>query len=145
MATRTEREILNHLIERCHDAERGFRLAANEAVAPELRQKFLDLAEQRRQFAAALLPHAQRLGGARDAEGTAEAAIHRAWIQVKARLAKDRDRVLLREAARGEGYTVAAFDDAVNDILPPEVRDLVEAEDEDVQLALSQLVAALKR
>lgn len=145
MGERTEREVLNHLIERCHDAERGFRLAADEAVAPELRQKFLNLAEQRRTFAAMLLPHAQRLGGARDADGTAEAAVHRAWIQLKARLAKDRDHALLKEAERGERYTVAAFDDAVNDILPPDVRDLVEAEDEDVHIALSELVAALKR
>ena len=60
MAERTERAALNHLIETCKDAERGFRHVATHAADPVVKGLFLDIAAQRARFAAALLPHAQR-------------------------------------------------------------------------------------
>lgn len=143
MGERTERAILNHLIETCRDAERGFMVAADETQEPQLRERFLELAEQRRQFAADLLPHAQRLGGARVGDGTTAAALHRHWIQLKARVVKDADKAVLSEAERGERFAVGAYDDAVNDILPPDVRDLVEAQDEDIRMAHDDIAARL--
>ena len=145
MAERSEREILNYLIGLCRDAERGFVLAADEALTPELRQKFLDLAEQRRRFAVDLLPHAHRLGGPAGTDGTATAALHRAWMQCKARLARDRDHAILSEAERGERFALAAYDDAVNDILPPGARDLVEAQDENLRNTVFDLLSELRR
>jgi uncharacterized protein (TIGR02284 family) len=135
MAERTERAVLNHLIERCRDAERGFRTASEQVKAPELKRLFLELADQRRAFAADLLPHAQRLGGAAVSDGTGAATLHRAWIQVRGRLAADPDRAVLEEAARGERFAVAAYDDAVHDLLPPETRELVEAQDLGIRVA----------
>jgi uncharacterized protein (TIGR02284 family) len=129
MAERTERAVLNHLIETCRDAERGFRTAADQAKTRELKRVFLRLAEQRHEFAAELLPHAQRLGGAAVSDGTNVATLHRAWMQLKARMATNPERVILQEAARGERFALAAYEDAVNDLLPPEARELVEAQD----------------
>ena len=135
MFDRTERAILNHLIEPCRDAERGFRTAATEVKSPELKRLFLRLADQRREFAADLLPHAQRLGGAAVMDGTGKAALHRAWIHVKARLASDPERAVLEEAIRGERFALSAYDEAVGDMLPPDTRDLVEAQDLGVRVA----------
>ena len=135
MAERTERAVLNHLIETCRDAERGLRLAADEVKSNELKRLFLRLAEQRQAFANELLPHAQRLGGASVSDGTATAVLHRAWIQVKARLASDADQAVLEEAARGERYAMHAYDDAVTEMIPPDVRDLVEGQDLGVRVA----------
>jgi uncharacterized protein (TIGR02284 family) len=143
MAERTERSVLNHLIETCRDAERGLRLAASRLKRPETKRLLLRLAEQRRDFANELLPHAQRLGGASVADGTTAAAVHRAWIQVKARLAADPDQAVLQEAMRGEGYAMHAFDDAVGDLIPPEAREVVENQDLGVRVArrlVSELV-----
>ena len=135
MAERTERAVLNHLIETCRDAERGLRMAAEEVQSPELQRLFLGLADQRHAFASELLPHAQRLGGASGADGMATAAVHRAWMRIKAQLASDRDHAVLEEAARGERYAAHAYDDAVADVIPPESRDLVETQDLGVRLA----------
>jgi uncharacterized protein (TIGR02284 family) len=135
MAQRTERAILNRLIERCRDAERGFRAAAEQVHDPEKKRLFLRLAEQRHEFAADLLPHAQRLGGAADVDGTGIAALHRAWMQVKARLAPNPEHAVLAEAARGEGFAVAAYDEAVHDLLPPDARDLIESQDLGIRIA----------
>jgi uncharacterized protein (TIGR02284 family) len=142
MAEHTERSVLNHLIETCRDAERGLRVAADNVNSPKTRRMLLALAEQRHAFADDLLPHAQRLGGAGDADGTAAAAVHRAWIQVKARLASDRDNAVLQEAARGERYAMHAYDDAVTEVIPPDVRDLVEGQDLGVRVA-RRLVSGL--
>lgn len=135
MAERTERAVLNHLIETCRDAERGFRAAAEHVSSETLKRLFLGLAEQRRSFANELLPHAQRLGGASEADGTATAAAHRVWMHVKAGLAENPDLAILEEAARGERYAMRAYDDAVADVIPPDVRELVEGQDVGVRLA----------
>jgi uncharacterized protein (TIGR02284 family) len=139
MARPAERAVLNHLIETCRDAERGFRTAAEHVNGAQLRTLFLNLADQRRQFAAALLPHAQRLGGAHVADGTTAAAVHRAWIHLKASIAVDPNRAVLTEAARGEHFAIATYDEAIQDILPPDARDLIEEQDLDVRAAAGEI------
>ena len=140
MGERTERAVLNHLIDTCRDAERGFRIAAEHVAHPEMKRMFLRLAEQRHEFAEDLLPHAYRLGGAAEADGTGMATIHRTWMQVRARLAANRERAMAEEAVRGERYARSAYDDAVQDVLPPDVRPIVEAQDLGVRVA-GRLVA----
>ena len=136
MSQKTQRTVLNHLIEVCRDGERGFAVAARAVKTPELKHVFYRLAEQRREFAQELLPHARRLEGTEAGDGTFLAGLHRVWIRAKARLAGNRDRAVRDEAARGERVAVAAYDDAVNDRLPPETRDLVEAQDLGVRVAV---------
>jgi uncharacterized protein (TIGR02284 family) len=127
MAERTERAVLNHLIETCTDAARGFRSAAEHVKDPGLKAVFTDIAAQREQFAAALLPHAQRLGGPAAVDGTTAAAVHRGWIDLIAKLRHD-DQAIVAEAARGDGVTLHVFQDAIDGMLPPETRELVERE-----------------
>jgi uncharacterized protein (TIGR02284 family) len=127
MAERTERVVLNHLIETCTDAARGFRTAADHVKDPGLKAVFTEIAAQREQFAADLLPHAQRLGGPPPVDGTTAAALHRGWIDLIAKLRHD-DRAIVAEAARGDGVTLQVFQDAIQGMLPPETRDLVERE-----------------
>ena len=140
MGERTERTVINHLIETCRDAERGFRTAAKCVNSAETKRLFLRLAEQRHTFVEELLPHAHRLGGAADADGTRIAKAHRTWMRVRAGFASDPEPVIVREAVRGERYAVAAYDDAIHDMLPPDTRGLVEAQDLSVRIA-GRLVA----
>jgi uncharacterized protein (TIGR02284 family) len=135
MAKKTQRTMLNHLIEVCRDGERGFAIAARTVKSRELKHLFYKLAEQRREFAGELLPHALELEGTAPAEGRSLAAVHRAWIRVRARLAGDPDRAVIAEAVRGERVAVNAYDDAVHDLLPADVRNLVEAQDLSVRVA----------
>lgn len=98
MTDRSERAVLNHLIETCKDAERGFRHVAEHAKNPTLKTVFLDLASQRARFAADLLPHAQRLGGANAGNGTTAGALHRTWIDLRSALVRDDTDAVLHEA-----------------------------------------------
>ena len=63
MADHNERWVLNHLIEMCRDEELTLRFAAEHVTNPAVRTLFGDLASRRAEFAAQLVPHAERLGG----------------------------------------------------------------------------------
>jgi uncharacterized protein (TIGR02284 family) len=126
MAQLSERTALNHLIETCTDAARGFRSAADHVRDDRLKAFFERLSAERERFAADLLPHAQRLGGDAPSDGTHAATLHRGWIDIKSRITRHDDRAILAEAARGDGVTLRIFKEALEGMLPPEVRDLVE-------------------
>jgi uncharacterized protein (TIGR02284 family) len=143
MADRNERAVLNHLIETCKDGERGFRYAANHVADPAVKEVFLEIASERERFANDLLPHAQRLGGASDADGTTAAALHRGWITIKDTLTHHDERAVIAEAERGEGAAVAIYKDAIEGMLPPTVRDLVERQYEEIRHSHERIRAFL--
>jgi uncharacterized protein (TIGR02284 family) len=119
MAERTEREVLHHLIDICKDGERGFRA---------------DLAAQRKQFAAELGPHLQRLGGLADG-GTNAGTLHRGWMVLRGIVPGDHDHAIVTEAERGEHAALNAYKDALNGMLPPTVIDLVEEQRDAIRAA----------
>jgi uncharacterized protein (TIGR02284 family) len=143
MAERTERSVLNHLMETCKDGERGFRYAANHIKDASMKTLFLEIASQRQRFASDLLPHAQRLGGASEADGTAAAALHRGWMTIKDALTGHDDKAIISEAERGESAAVAAYKDAVESMLPPTTRDLIERQYEDIRRSHERIRASL--
>src|SRR4029079_17052997 len=102
MSDRTERAVLNHLIETCKDAERGFRHVAEHAADPTLKSLFLDIASQRARLAPDLLPHAQRLGGASTHDGSAIGALHRTWIDLRSAIFRGDSVTAVQAGARSE-------------------------------------------
>lgn len=126
MAERTERGVLNHLIESCKDGQEGFLNAADHVEDPKLKSLFEEMAAQRGRIAEALAPHAQRLGGENTGEGSGAAALHRRWIDIKSRLRKHDDNAIVVEVERGDGFTLHAFQEALEGMLPPESRDVIE-------------------
>ena len=139
MGEQAGREVLHHLIETCHDAERGFAAAAEQAATPEMRSLFRDMARDHHRYAEHLLPYAQRLGGIDRHDGTAAGTLHRGWMTVRGWLAHDHDGVLLAEAGRGERFALSVYDKAVEGALPPAARELVEAQDAAVRHAYLRL------
>ena len=128
MSELSPRAVLNTLIETCKDGERGLLHAAELVADPELKSFFTDTASRRARFAIDLLPHAQRLGGASTADGTAAASLHRRWMYIRTAWSGHDDRAVVAEARRGDSITMLAFKSAVEGALPATVRDLVERE-----------------
>ena len=128
MTDRSERAVLNHLIETCKDAERGFRHVAEHAMDPAVKSLFLDIASQRERFAAALLPYAQRLGGANAHDGTAAGTLHRTWIDLRSAIFRNDPVAIIHEAERGETFSRGVYEDALDGLLPPTARELVEGQ-----------------
>ena len=130
MAERTEREVLEHLVEICRDGERGFQAAAEYVDTPLLKGLFTELAGQRQTFVRDLEPHLNRLGGNAFSSGTRAGAVHRGWMNVKAHVPGHHDQSIVAEAERGEHAAIKAYDEALNGMLPPTVIDIVEAQRE---------------
>ena len=126
MSDRSERAVLNHLIETCKDAERGFRHVAGHITDPDMKYLFLDIASQRARFAADLLPFAQRLGGANAHDGSAAGMLHRTWIDLRSAIFRNDPVAIVEEAERGERFSRDVYEDALSGMLPPTARELVE-------------------
>ena len=135
MAERTERDVLHHLIEVCKDGEHGFLAAADRVSDPGLKKLFTELAAERAQFAADLVPHLQRLGGRTDQDGSSAGTLHRGWIGLKGLVPGHRDHGIVTEAERGEQAALSAYEDALKGMLPPTVTSLVEQQREAMQKA----------
>ena len=144
MAERTELENLSHLIEVCKDGEHGFLAAAERVNASGLKLLFKELAAERAQFAADLVPHLRRMGGhvdQTDHDGSSAGALHRGWIGLKGLVPGHPDHMIVTEAARGEHAALAAYIEAFNGILPPTVIDLVERQRDAMQKAVERVRA----
>lgn len=139
MSGRTERDILNSLIEACRDGARGFRLAADHVVSPDLKEFFAGTAHQREQFAAELVPYAQRLGGGQDGQGTALGTVHRGWMMLKDAITNYDEDAIMREAARGEAAAANTYAAAVMGVLPPEARPIIDQQYEQIRNAQREL------
>lgn len=126
MAEQNPRLVLNHLLESCRDSERGYRAAAALVEGPTLKTKLLEMADERARFAEELKPHAQRLGGDEAADGTRAAAVHRRWMDLKARISPHDDHVVFAEVLRGDESTLRAYETALQELLPATVRELVD-------------------
>lgn len=143
MAEHTERWTLNRLIATCRDGERGFRYAANHLRNPVVKALFLEIASQREQFAADMLPHAQRLGGANESDGSLAGALHRGWMTLKDAVGPHEDAAIIREADRGERNALAAYEDALDGMVPPGTRDLIERQCAEVRHSHNRVHALL--
>jgi|GraSoiStandDraft_12_1057312.scaffolds.fasta_scaffold45043_2 uncharacterized protein (TIGR02284 family) len=143
MADRNERWVLNHLIEMCRDEELTLRYAGDHVKDPSVKALFVELASRRAQFAADLVPHAQRLGGAEAADRTTRGALHRRWMAIKGALIGYSDRAMIAEAEQDEDLVLAIYENALDDMLPPTVRELVERQRAEIRLAHDRVQALL--
>jgi uncharacterized protein (TIGR02284 family) len=119
----------------CRDEELTLRYAADHVKDPSIKALFVELASRRAQFAADLLQHAQRLGGAEAADRTTRGTLHRGWMAIKGALLGYSDREMIAEAEHDEDLTLATYENALDDMLPPTARELVERQRAEIRLA----------
>ena len=98
------------------DAYDGFKECAEEVDGTRLRELFLDLAKQRSNNATQLQSHVEWNNEDAEDDGSARAAVHRAWINVREALSGDNNNYeILAEAERGEDYIKDAYEDVLED------------------------------
>jgi uncharacterized protein (TIGR02284 family) len=110
---------------------------------PSVKSLFVELASQRARFAADLLPYAQRLGGANPADGTTRGALRRGWMALKAALSRSSDTAMITEAEHSEDLALAAYENALADMLPPTARDVVERQRAEIRRAHDRVQSLL--
>ena len=120
------RSILNDLVQTCKDGQQGFLDAAHNVKNMNLKTVFRELSQQRSMFAGELQQEVTRIGGEPEKTGSTMGAIHRGWIDFKAKVTGQSDAAVIKEAERGEDSSVKAYEKALQDGLPGDVRELVE-------------------
>ena len=118
--------MLNDLIETSKDGENGFRSAAEDAKSAELKATFLRRAEDCAKGASELQQLVSRMGGKPEQGGSVAGAMHRGWMDLKAKVAHRDDLAILEECERGEDVAKAKYRKALDAPLPDDVRAVVQ-------------------
>ena len=129
--------ILNHLIETLKDGQQGFREAAADVEATDLKTLFSEYSLQRSKFSGELQELARSLGADDLAtRGSLGGAIHRTWINIKAALSSKDAHAILAECERGEDLAVADYKQALGvEGLPKDVSETLSAQYVEVKAA----------
>jgi uncharacterized protein (TIGR02284 family) len=126
---------LNDLIETCRDGENGFRTAAEGVKDPHVKKLFERFARQRGEMARELQDEVRKLGGDPERSGSASAALHRGWMNIKSLVTGNDDSAIIAEAERGEDIAKAAYAKALKEDLPAGARTLIQTQADIVRIA----------
>lgn len=96
-------EVLNRLLQKNLDAEKGFRNAADDVKDEQLKSFFKEVAQQRYDFAHELRTEIRNFGQPPIEGSSISADAHRTWMNIRSGLASNSsEAVVLQEAKRGE-------------------------------------------
>lgn len=132
---------LNYLIGTCIDGENGYREAAEEATSGDIKTRLLRLAQQRAQFRGELEQEVLRLGSDPKERGSAGAALHRTWLNVRDAVTGKDDTAILKESERGEKAALDNYEDVLGRELPGDLKELVTRQHTEIQRAYGELEA----
>jgi uncharacterized protein (TIGR02284 family) len=132
---------LNFLIGTAIDGENGYREAAEEAESSELKSVLVQRGQQRAKFRSELQAEVERLGGDPKESGSAGAALHRAWLNVRDAISGKGDDAIISESERGEKAALDNYQDVLGRDLPGDIKTLVARQQSEIQDAYGQLEA----
>ncbi len=133
-------DTLNDLIETCEDGRKGFTESADHVERSDVKTTLTSLGIERGQFAEQLRGLIRSKGGEVRERGSAGAAFHRAWLNLKDALGGG-DHAILAEAERGEDHAVSEYEDALEEDLPADVRSVVSRQYQSVKTAHDRVKA----
>src|SRR5438552_6102419 len=116
---------LNDLIQTSNDGEEGFRTCADAVKNPQLKAFFEQKAERCRLGAAQLQQKVRELGGDPERGGSMSGAVHRFWVDIRSRITGMDQHAVLDECERGEDSAKRAYEEALQEDLPADVRTLI--------------------
>jgi uncharacterized protein (TIGR02284 family) len=127
-------DTLNNLTETCRDGQNGFADAAEHISDPQIRSYCLEQSRTRAQFVGELQREVRALGGDPDNTGSAAAAMHRAWINLKSALGGG-DHAILAACETGEDSAVKQYEEALQSGLPANAQTVVSQQHRSVRQA----------
>ncbi|MGQ0445227.1 MAG: PA2169 family four-helix-bundle protein [Beijerinckiaceae bacterium] len=119
-------ETLNKLLETTMDGEEGFRTCSKAVANPRLKTVLQNAARRCDGGAAELQAEIRKLSGEPATSGTVGGSLHRAWTNIKSSITGMDAHAVLTECERGEDAAKSAYEDALREDLPPNVRAIVQ-------------------
>jgi uncharacterized protein (TIGR02284 family) len=105
---------LKELLSICNDGKEGYRNAAENVDAPELKSLLTTYSIQRSEYASVLKTAIQQLGGDPDNEiGGPLGVLHRAWIDIKTAFTTNDNKAVLEACVTGEKAAEEAYDKVI--------------------------------
>jgi len=132
---------LNHLIETCRDGEMGFWSAAEHVEDEGLKWMFRSVARKRGQFAEEIKEEIRRLGGAAEEGGSVAGSAHRGWMDFMGTVRGYGDATIIAETERGEQRAVRAYEETLEESLPPSTESIVKNQYVDVKKTYERVKA----
>ncbi len=114
MNVKSTEEQLNSLLTRNYDAEQGYLTVADKIEHPEMKNFMQQNSQDRNSFGHEIKEIMSELNLKPDKGTSLSGDVHRAWINLKELLSQNSDEAILAEAARGEEYAIAAYEETIN-------------------------------
>jgi uncharacterized protein (TIGR02284 family) len=119
-------KLVNSLLKTTVDSADGYAEAAKDAESARYKDLFERRAQERRSVASELEEEVRRLGGDPKDEGTALAAAHRAFLNLKDAVTKG-DEAVISEVEAGEDFIKEKYEKALKDTdVDPQTRATIE-------------------
>ncbi|MGC1630717.1 MAG: PA2169 family four-helix-bundle protein [Gelidibacter sp.] len=132
--------VLQGILEKNYDAEKGYKKAMQDAKTPALKNFLQKQALQRSHFATAVDKALRDLDETPVEKGSLTGTLHRAWIDIKSSVAGNDDEAVLEEVIRGEKASVDEYQDVIkNNTLAPNIKSLLQSQLSDIQGTLSRV------
>ncbi len=117
---------LNDLTETSRDGAEGFRACAEGASAVQLKTLFADRARDCDAAVLELQDIVVSLGGDPETKSSLSGTLHRRWLDIKSAVTGHDDLAILEECERGEDVAKRSYRNALEKVLPSEIRAVVE-------------------
>ncbi|KQV56213.1 MULTISPECIES: PA2169 family four-helix-bundle protein [unclassified Caulobacter] len=119
-------KLVNGLLKTTIDSADGYAEAAKDAESARYKDLFERRAQERRSVASELEEEVRRLGGDPKDDGTALAAAHRAFLNLKDAVTKG-DEAVINEVEAGEDFIKEKYEKALKDTdVDPQTRATIE-------------------
>lgn len=121
-------KVLNGLVQTCKDGEEGFRTCAKAVLSPPLQELFEARAEECAASAEKLQSLVMELGDTPEDDTSVGGDMHRHWIDFKALVTGQNEKAILDECERGEDAAMEDYQKALDQPLPPAIREIVQVQ-----------------
>jgi len=135
-------KVLSYLCRIVEAGERGYAVAASNVSNRALKILFQTFAQQRAHFKDELIAEIQRLGGHAHVSSSFLGIVHRGRIDIFAALtigAENVEKVVLKEVMIGERVALRTYEKTLKQDLPPDTRELVMRQFEEVRRVVDQV------
>lgn len=131
MALEEHSALLEKLIEETQESARGFLSAQSDVTDEDLSHTFDALTAKRAEIVDDLQRAARRLGSESEAEEESSPleALERGWLSIKAAMTIEHDKtdaIVLAKRVEKEDAVLAAYDEALQQSLPPDLEQLLQ-------------------
>ncbi len=131
--------VLNDLLTKNYDAEKGYQEAAEKIEHTSLKSYFEHQAKNRYDFGHQIKALITKYGGEPDKGTSIVGDLHRTWIAIRDAFTSG-DQAIYDECIRGEEAFSEEYGEVLNDeVLPQDVKDMVKTQKSSVDKALASL------